>query len=96
MSVDRGWREVAAEQAAYVLRMRVALCILRAWGGAGDPLSAGVVRVVHGWIDSGMEGPVPWPDDPAFRAWAARHGMCEVGGHVGPWHLVASESGTAH
>ena len=43
-----------------------------------------------------MEGPVPWPPDPAFRAWAARLGMGEVAGHVGVWHLAPPGSGTAH
>lgn len=96
MSADREWRDIAAEQGTRLLRARVALCILRAWGGAADSRSAGVVAVVHRWIDAGMEGPVPWPPDPAFRAWAARLGMGEVAGHVGVWHLAPPGSGTAH
>lgn len=96
MGAERDWREIAAEQGARLLRLRVALHILRAWGGAGVPLSAGVVGVVHRWIDAGMEGPMPWPDDPAFRAWAARQGLGEVAGHIGHWHSAPPGSGTAH
>lgn len=96
MSAEREWREIAADQGARLLRQRVALFILRAWGGAGDAGSTGVVGVVHRWIDAGMEGPVPWPDDPAFRAWAARQGLSEVAGHVGHWHTAPTGSGMAH
>lgn len=96
MSVDRDWREIATEQGTRLLQTRVALHILRAWGGAGEPLSADVIGVVHRWIDGGMVGAVPWPDDPAFRAWAARNGMGEVCGHVGHWLSVSPGSGMAH
>lgn len=96
MDADREWREIAAEQGARVLHLQVALCILRAWGGAGEPRAAGVLGVVHGWIDGGMEGPVPWPEDPAFRAWAARQGLGEVGGHIGPWLSAAPASTKSH
>jgi len=46
-----------------------------------------------------MDGPVPWPDDPAFGRWAARRGIGNVGGHVGYVSQFAAASpvtGTMH
>ncbi len=79
---ERNWCEIAAHQGTRLLRLRLALQILRTWSG-GEPRSAAVAAVVHRWIDAGMDGPVPWPDDPAFGRWAARRGIGNVGGHVG-------------
>ena len=54
-----------------------------------------MTSVIHRWIDAGMAGPVPWPDDPAFGRWAARQGFSNVRGHIGD-HGLAGLSGTLH
>ena len=56
MPSEREWREIAADQGQRVIRMRVALQILRAW--SGRPTTDAIPAAIHGWIDGGMEGPV--------------------------------------
>ncbi len=92
---ERDWRKIAAHQGTRLLQLRLALQILRTWSG-GEPHSAAVAAVIHAWIDAGMEGPVPWPGDPAFSAWAARKGLSNVGGSVGHWMFALSTTGKPH
>ena len=96
MEADHDWRRVAADQRARLMRFRVALLILRAWGSTGDEKSSDVTAVIQRWIDAGMEGPVPWPDDTVFGRWAARNGLGQVNGHVGQWFYAEPASGTVH
>ena len=96
MIAEREWRQIAAEQGTRVLRFRAALLILRAFGASAPGRSPAVVAVVNRWIDSGMVGPVPWPDDPAFRMWAAENGFGNVGGHVGAWADTVPRSPKPH
>ena len=93
--MERDWREIAAQQGTRLLRLRLALQILRSWGGDA-PQGAAVAVVIHRWIDAGMDGPVPWPDDPAFSHWAARQGLSNVGGTVGHWMFAPAASGKPH
>ena len=96
MLPERDWREIAAEQGARILRFRTALLILRAFGASAHNRSPAVVATVNRWIDAGMSGPVPWPDDPAFRMWAARNGFGNVAGNVDYWAYTVLRSGTRH
>ncbi len=95
LTPERDWRDIAAQQGARLLQLRLALQILRSWSG-GEPHSAAVADVIHRWIDAGMEGPAPWPDDPAFSPWAARKGLSNVNGSVGHWMFALSTTGKPH
>lgn len=95
MEGEHDWRRVAADQRARLMRFRVALLILRAWGSAGEQ-QGGVTAVIHRWIDGGMEGPVPWPDDTAFGRWAARNGLGRDNGHISHWFAAEPASRTVH
>lgn len=92
---EREWRDIAAQQGTRVLQLRLALQILRCWTGP-EPHAAAVAAVIHRWIDAGMEGPVPWPDEPAFRHWAARKGLSNVHGSVGYWVFALPATGRPH
>ena len=96
MTAERDWRAIANEQGDRLLYMLVALHVLRAWGNVTDPRSPGVASAIHRWIDTGMQGPVPWPDDPGFGPWAARNGLRRVGDHIGPWFTTPPGSTTVH
>ncbi len=97
MGAEHDWRRVAADQRARLVRFRVALLILRAWSGVSDERSSDITAVIYRWIDSGMDGPVPWPDDTAFGRWAARNGLGQVNGHViSHWFTAEPASGTVH
>lgn len=96
MMAEREWRDIATDQGARLLRLRLALQILRSWSNGGASGSAPVARVIHGWIDAGMEGPLPWPDDPGFHAWAAREGLGRVGDHIGHWFSAAPATRSVH
>jgi len=65
------------------LRMHIALRLLRAWNDGTAGYSADVVHVVNEWLDGGMKGPIPWPDNPFFAEWAQQNGYCNIGGAVG-------------
>lgn len=95
MTADHDWREIAIDQGHRLLRLRVALHVLRAWGSVAEARSPGVTTTIHRWIDAGMEGPVPWPDDASFAAWAARNGLGRVGDHIGSWFSTPA-SGVSH
>ena len=94
MPSEREWREIAADQGQRVIRMRVALQILRAW--SGRPTTDAIPAAIHGWIDGGMEGPVPWPEGAGFRSWAARAGLGNVGGYIGYWATSPTSQETRH
>lgn len=91
---NRDWRDVAAYQTVRLLQMHAALQILRAWGGGVH--SPAVSAAVHRWINAGMNGPVPWPDDPAFERWAARNGFANSGGFLVCGTVPARRSGKLH
>lgn len=91
---EHDWREIAVHQGVRMRRQQVALQILRCWNSRG-PQAAAIAAAVHRWIDAGMVGPVPWPDDPAFGRWAARKGFSNVRGHIGD-PLPAIPSGRLH
>jgi len=91
---EHDWREIAVHQGVRMRRQQVALQILRCWNSRGSHAAA-IAAAVHRWIDAGMAGPVPWPDDPAFGRWAARKGFSNVRGHIGD-ALPAAPSGTLH
>lgn len=65
------------------IRMYIALQVLRAWNNGTAGFSARVVVVLNEWIDGGMKGPVPWPDDPFFAEWAAKRGFSKIGDSIG-------------
>jgi len=65
------------------LRMFIALQMLRAWNHGTAGYSADVVHTVHTWIDGGMTGPIPWPDNPFFAEWAVANGYSNISGFVG-------------
>lgn len=91
---DHDWREIAVHQGVRMRRQQMALQILRCWNSR-ERRSAAIAAVVHRWIDAGMHGPLPWPDDPAFGRWAARKGFSNVHGHVGD-QLLAASPGPLH
>ena len=63
--------------------MYVALTLLRAWNNGTVGFSAVVVHIVNRWIDGGMNGPIPWPNDPFFEEWAKERGFSRIGDYVG-------------
>lgn len=65
------------------LRMYIALKMLRAWNSGTAGYSADVVVIINAWIDGGMKGPIPWPDNPFFAEWAGKNGLSKVGDYVG-------------
>jgi hypothetical protein len=66
-----------------VIRLRIALKIIREFGGFGHGYHAGVMHSMTQWMDAGMEGPVPWPESVFFDTWAASQGLTNIDGHVG-------------
>lgn len=65
------------------IRMYIALKILRAWNNGTAGFHGFVVKIIHDWIDSGMKGPIPWPNDPFFAEWAQENGLSQVGESIG-------------
>jgi hypothetical protein len=65
------------------LRMSIALRILRAWNSGTAGFDGQVVLTIHKWIDAGMNGPIPFPDNPFFSEWAQENGFSNVDGFVG-------------
>lgn len=62
------------------LRMYIALKMLRAWNGGSSGFDGNVVMTVNKWIDSGMRGPIQWPDSPFFDEWAKANGLSRIDG----------------
>ncbi len=96
MSAEHNWQEIATAQGHCLLRLQVVVLVLRAWSGSGGLRSAAVTQALEGWIDGGMTGPVPWPDEPAFAHWAARHGLGQVRGSIGHWGAASHTSEAIH
>ena len=65
------------------LRMYIALKMLRAWNSGTAGFDGDVVATVNGWIDGGMNGPVPFPKSPFFADWASKNGLSNINGNVG-------------
>jgi hypothetical protein len=68
------------------LRAAIALRILRAWNSGTAGFDGQVVVTINNWIDAGMKGPIPFPDNPFFREWAQENGLSDAGGFVGLQH----------
>lgn len=69
------------ETDGYAMRMYLALKMLRDWHKK-NRYDSPVVATVYAWIDKGMNGPLPWPDEPFFDDWAQDHHIINVGGFV--------------
>ena len=63
------------------IRMYIALKMLRKWELAS--FDGGVVVILKDWIDSGMKGPIPFPQSPFFEEWATENGLSNIEGFVG-------------
>ena len=70
------WRS----QAATLSQIRLALLMLRQCWLAGG--SEATLAAVEAWVDEDMRRPLPWPDCPAFAAWASGHGLRRVDDRV--------------
>jgi len=77
------YQAVAAEAGSRIMRLRIAMKIVREFGGFGNGFHAGVMHAMTKWMDAGMDGPVPWPESVFFDTWAAAQGMSNVDGFVG-------------
>jgi hypothetical protein len=82
------YQSTAAAQGTQIIRLRIALKILREFGGLGRGFHAGVMATIKPWLEGNMQGPVPYPRSVFFDEWAASEGMSNVNGHVG-YLLVA-------
>ena len=83
------YQKIAAKQGSKIMRLRIALKIIREFGGFGDGYHAGVMLTMREWMDSGMDSPVPWPESAFFDTWAAAQGLSNVDGFVGYRLIVA-------
>ena len=77
------YQGIAARQGSAVMRYRMALEILREFGGIGGNWNASVTAVVRRWIDGGMDSPLPWPGGAFFEEWAAKKGLSNIDGFCG-------------
>jgi hypothetical protein len=78
------YQRAAARAGTQVIRLRIALKIIREFGGFGQGYHAGVMHTMTKWMDEGMDSPVPWPDSSVFfDTWARSQGMSNIDGHVG-------------
>jgi hypothetical protein len=68
------YQSIAAEQGSKIIRLRIALQIIREFGGFGNGFHGGVTATMTKWMDNGMDGPVPWPESVFFDTWAASKG----------------------
>jgi hypothetical protein len=82
------YQSIAAQQGSKIMRLRIALQIIREFG-MDISFHGGVMFTVREWIDAGMEGPVPWPESVFFDTWAKSQGMSKVDGAVG-YRLTAT------
>ena len=76
-------QQFAGDPSARIGRLCLVIQIVRAWCIGEQRHSEAVTRNVRAWIDGGLRGPLPWPDDPAFDAWAVKQGLLNNQGHVG-------------
>ncbi|MDR3533969.1 MAG: hypothetical protein P4L90_25815 [Rhodopila sp.] len=77
------YQSVAAQQGSKIMRLRIALQIIREFGGFGQGVHGGVMSTMAKWMDDGMDGPVTWPESVFFDTWAKSQGMSNVDGSVG-------------
>lgn len=77
------YQSIAAAQGSIIMRLQIALKIIREFGGFGQGFHAGVMLTMAKWMDAGMDGPIPWPESVFFDTWAAAQGMSNVDGFVG-------------
>jgi len=76
------YQKCAAECGSKSMRYVWALMILREWA-LGQNYDARALITVRDWIDSGMNGPIPWPGGLFFAEWATERGLSNVDGYVG-------------
>ena len=77
------YQTVAAQQGTQIIRLRIALKILREFGGIGEGFHGGVMATIKPWLDGDMKEPVPYPESVFFDTWAKRQGLSNIDGHVG-------------
>jgi hypothetical protein len=77
------YQSIASQQGSKIMRLRIALKIIREFGGFGQGFHGGVMATMCEWMDAGMDGPVPWPESVFFDTWAKGQGMSKVDGFVG-------------
>lgn len=77
------YQSIAAQQGSKIMRLRIALQIIREFGGFGQGFHGGVMATMAEWMDDGMDGPLPWPESVFFDTWAKSQGMSNVDECVG-------------
>ena len=65
---------------ATLSQIRLALLMLRQCWLAGG--SEATLAAIEAWVDEDMRQPLPWPDCPAFAAWASGQCLRRVDGRV--------------
>ena len=65
------------------IRMFIALRLMRAWNNGTEGFDGLLVKTINDWIDGGMQGPIPWVENPFFADWAQMNGYSRVGDHIG-------------
>lgn len=84
IKVEYAEREAAAEQGSLIFRLRLALKMCREWALGDEGYSALTCGYLRDWIDAGMTGPLPWPDDVVTKRWLIQNGYNKTkSGHVG-------------
>jgi len=76
------YQRVAVEQGTRLIRMHIAISILRKWA-LGKNWNASAVLTIRDWIDGGMVESIPWPGDAFFEEWAATQHMENIDGFIG-------------
>ena len=73
------YQMIAAKQGTKIMRMYWAMMMLRDF----YDVDRSVCRLVHNWMELGMDEPIPFPSSPHFPDWAEKHGLEDVDGCVG-------------
>lgn len=76
------YQTIAAKQGGRLMRMHIALKIIREFGMDLD-FHADIMADIREWIDRGMNEPIPWPNSAFFELWAKGQGMSNINGSVG-------------
>lgn len=82
------YQSIAAVQGGKLLRLNVALKIIREFG-MDRGWHSGVMLTIKRWMDDGMDKPIPWPESVFFDEWAETQGMSNIDGHIG-YRLTAT------
>ena len=81
--LNNAYRHGLQEGRAESAEPQIALKLLRAWNSGTAGFDGHVVLTVNRWIDAGMIGPIPFPDNASFRDWAEENGFSETSGFIG-------------